>query len=101
MDWLHIVVHCVRMKKDCYKIRLHYYHKFQVLHQILQYNPETKFTVIVCKFVSNVEICKGFNFSVFYSRINFIINYIAVFIVKSTFEDYPLSQGKRTTREGI
>lgn len=34
MHWLHIVVHSVRMKKDCYKIRLHYYHKFQVLHQI-------------------------------------------------------------------
>ncbi|MGB9167886.1 MAG: hypothetical protein WCB31_03055 [Nitrososphaeraceae archaeon] len=65
------------------------------------YNPETKFTVTVCKFVSNVEICKGFNFSVFYSRIDFIINYIVVFIVKSNFGDYVLYEGKRTTREGI
>ncbi|HET9773662.1 MAG TPA: hypothetical protein VFP25_01625, partial [Nitrososphaeraceae archaeon] len=65
------------------------------------YNPETKFTVTVCKFVSNVEICKGFNFSVFYSRIDFIINYMVVFIVKSTFGDYVLYEGKRTIREGI
>jgi len=65
------------------------------------FNPETKFTVTVCKFVSSIEICKGFNLSVFYSGVDFIINCIVVFIVKGIFGDYPLYEGKRTTREGI